>query len=160
MKRLLATCVLCSVLTPSVLADIYVIVNPDNPVEALDKKQTIDIFMGRTKAFQNGQLINAIDQPKASPLREDFYTTLTGKSLAYVNTYWARLFYTGRNQPPEDHYKNDEEIVDAVAKDRNAIAYVSMDSLTPDVKVAFTIELNNEKKISRFELPPISTPHH
>ena len=104
-------------------ADIHVIVNKNAPFDTLTQKQCIDIFMGKSRKFEDGQKIEAIDQNKESPIRADFYTKLTGKSLTFVNAYWARLFYTGRVQPPKDSFANSEEIIQEVAKNMGAIAY-------------------------------------
>lgn len=134
-------CTILSVCTASTaMADMYIIVNATNPTVELNKKKAIDIFMGRTKAFKGGISIQAIDQPKSSPTRELFYTTLTGKSLVYVNAYWARLFYSGRNRPPKDSFANEDEIIEEVATNQQAIAYVADVTDNPNIKIVMTIE--------------------
>ncbi|WP_096087007.1 phosphate ABC transporter substrate-binding protein [Agaribacterium haliotis] len=129
-------------LSSGACADIYVIVSAGSEVQNLSKKQCIDIFMGRARKFDNGKKIEAFDQPKGSALREEFYTKLTGKSLAFINAYWARLFYTGRVQPPSDHLKSSEQIALEVARNPRAIAYVAEAQLSDQVQVVFTLNGN------------------
>lgn len=121
------------------VADIYVIVNNANPTPSITKKQTIDIFMGKTKSFSDGVHIQAIDQPADTKTRKEFYKNLTGKSLAYVNAYWARLFYTGRNQPPLDHFPDSNAIIYEVTKNNHAIAYIEADTPPEGVKIVYLL---------------------
>lgn len=119
-----------------------VIVHRDNSVDALNQKETVDIFMGRTAQFKNGQSTYAIDQPSKSDLKEDFYLSLTGKPISYVNAYWARLFYTGRKTPPADHFNNTVEIVNEVSRNKQAIAYVECNTPLDAVKVVLSLKKN------------------
>ncbi len=144
--RILTCSILCMFLHCVVHADIYVIVNTENPIKELNKKQTIDIFMARTQSYSSGLRTYAIDQPNTSELREHFYKSLTGKSVAYVNSYWARLFYTGRKRPPADHFKNSEDIIAEVARNKSAIAYVEAESLPENAKVVMVLPIIKEKK--------------
>lgn len=121
-------------------ADIYVIVNKDNSIESLEQKQVIDIFMGKASQFENGLSAYTIDQPSNSKIKEAFYKRLTGKPIAYVNAYWARLFYTGRKTPPADHFKSSDEIITEVRNNKNAIAYIESATKPENVKVVLTLE--------------------
>lgn len=120
-------------------ADIYVIVNKDNPINKISNKQTIDIFMGKKKRFVHGEQSFPIDQPDKSNTKAEFYKLLTGKSVAYVNAYWARLFYTGRNTPPADNFKSTKAILDEVSTNSEAIAYVKKQDLPDTIKVVLTL---------------------
>ncbi|WP_370980315.1 hypothetical protein [Agaribacterium sp. ZY112] len=122
------------------LADIFVITHPQSELNELSKKECIDIFMGRARRLPNGDKFEAIDQAKGSDIRNNFYTKLTGKSVSYINAYWARLFYTGRVQPPADNFKNSQEIIKEVTENPSAIAYISKEDLSSKVKVVYTIK--------------------
>jgi ABC-type phosphate transport system substrate-binding protein len=122
-------------------ADIAIVVNETNEIDDLSKKALLDIYMGRAKSFENKLRTDPIDQPLESQIRDDFYTRLTGKSLAQVNAYWAKLKFTGRHQPPRDEYATLDEILEEVASNPNAIAYVPADSVdSAAVKVVLVLE--------------------
>lgn len=121
-------------------ADIAIIVHAENELDSLDKKELLDIYMGRSKSFDNKLRADPIDQPLESKLRESFYTRLTGKSLAQVNSYWAKLKFTGRHQPPRDDFESLSEVMQEVQDNPSAIAYVPAGSeLVAGVKVVMVL---------------------
>ena len=121
-------------------ADIAIVVHEDNELPSLSKKELLDIFMGRSKSFENKLRADPIDQPLTSQLREQFYTRLTGKSLAQVNAYWAKLKFTGRHQPPRDGFESVNEVLNEVGSNPNAIAYVPAGSeLVDGVKIVMVL---------------------
>lgn len=115
-------------------ADIVVIVNANNSVNAMERKEVVDLFMGRVTAFDNGLPAKTYDLPSGTPLRAGFYKSLAGKSEAQIDAYWATLIFAGRMLPPVMKPSADE-IITAVANDRSAIAYVPEQNLPPTVKV-------------------------
>lgn len=120
-------------------AGIVVIVNPANPVTDFDKRQLIDLYMGRNLYFPDGKLAIRLDQPPTSQIRRDFYQNLVGMSVAEVKAYWARLLFTGRATPPLET-DNSEQIIDAVLKNETAIGYIQDDEVTDSVKVVGHVE--------------------
>lgn len=122
----------------SLQADILVIVNARNSVTQLEKKQVVDLFMGRVSAFPGGAPAQTFDLKTGTPLRADFYKRLTGKSEAQVDAYWATLVFAGRMSPPEQ-FNDDQSVIAAVAKDVEAIAYVTRQALPAGVKVVMEL---------------------
>lgn len=119
-------------------ADILVIVNAQNPVSALEKKQVVDLFMGRVSAFPDGGAAQTLDLKTGSPLRADFYKRLTGKSEAQVDAYWATLVFAGRMSPPKQ-FTDDHALIGEVTKNKMAIAYVARQSLPGGVKIVMEL---------------------
>ena len=66
-------------------ADFYVVVNAANPQRTMTQKDVVDLYMGRSRAFGNGQFAIAFDLPRDSPERAAFYQSLTGLSAAQVD---------------------------------------------------------------------------
>ncbi len=81
-------------------ADYYVVVSERNPVESLSQDQVLQLFMGRTRFYPDGRPVVAYDIDNDA-LRAGFYKSLSGMSLPQVNSYWARLMFSGRNLPPQ-----------------------------------------------------------
>lgn len=131
----LATLLACSA---STWADLLLIVNSSNPVASLERKQVVDIFMGRATAFPNQQPAHTLDVASANNLRAIFYKNLTGKSEAQVDAYWATLVFAGRMSPPEK-LPNEAAVIKAVKENHAAIGYVTRQSLPAGVKVVMEL---------------------
>jgi len=128
---LLMIALMCSGLAQ---AEILVIVNAQNPVITLEKKQVMDLFMGRVSAFPNGQSAETLDLKTGMPLRARFYKTLTGKNEAQVDAYWATLIFAGRMSPPKQ-LADEQTLIAEVAANTEAIAYVTRQALPKNVKI-------------------------
>jgi ABC-type phosphate transport system substrate-binding protein len=115
-------------------AEVLVIVNANNPVDSLEPKQVVDLFMGKKRAFANGYPAQTLDLASGTPLRAQFYRALTGKSEAQIDAYWATLIFAGRMAPPKQ-FSDDQQVIEAVAANPSAIAYVSPQDLPDSVKV-------------------------
>lgn len=107
----------------SVYADVLVIVNADNTVKDMSKSEVTAIFMGRYQSFKNGVYALPIDQAADSNIRASFYSLLTGRNIAYINAYWARILFTGRATPPRQVPDN-KDVIDLISQNPNAIGYV------------------------------------
>jgi hypothetical protein len=116
-----------------------VVVNAANEVAQLERYQVVDIFMGRTAAFPNGEIALPLDLKVDSRERERFYTSLTGRTAAQVNAYWARLIFSGRASPPRVMHSV-AAILDAIRKNRGAIAYLDSQQVDSTVKVIYRLE--------------------
>ncbi len=103
--------------------DIQVIVNAQSQLTQLNRKQVMSLFLGRARSFPNGKSTKAFDYQIGSQLRENFFEWLTGKSIADIDAYWARLRYSGRTSPPRV-IKDIDAILIIVAQNQSAIAYI------------------------------------
>lgn len=121
-------------------AQILVIVHAQNPLAQLEQKQLVDIFMGRVASFPGGNPAQPLDLKPGSPGRGAFYKTLTGKSEAQVDAYWATLVFGGRMSPPRQ-LDSDPALVQAVAANPAAIAYVARQPLPKGVKVVLELDV-------------------
>lgn len=120
-------------------AEVLVIVNATNPIAHLERKQAVDLFMGRVSAFPDGMPAQTLDLQTGAPGRAVFYKILTGKSEAQVDAYWATLVFAGRMSPPKQ-LANDKALISAVADNPAAIAYVSSQVLPATVKVVMELK--------------------
>jgi ABC-type phosphate transport system substrate-binding protein len=123
----------------SLVAEVVVIANKDNLVKLLTKKQVIDIYMGRTSLFPDGQAALPIDQETDSPIRKLFYRSLVNKTVNEINAYWARLIFSGRATPPQT-IDSAQSIIEFIKDNKAAIAYIRKEELTDDVKVVTNVD--------------------
>ena len=124
--------------TSALAADILVIVHASNPLTQLQPKQVVDLFMGRTTSFPGGAAARPLDWNAGLPQRKSFYKSLTGKSEAQVDAYWATLIFAGRMSPPKQ-FPDAKSIIAAVTTDPQAIAYVPAQQLPKGVKVVMEL---------------------
>lgn len=132
--------ILCFVNSYPALSAVLVIVNKKNAAPAMDKTEVSALYLGRYQAFKNGSYALPFDLPADGAVRKEFYEKLTGKSVAYINAYWARILFTGRATPPRQ-LDSDKMVMDIVKTNPSAIGYVSSDTkLDANVKVILRLE--------------------
>ena len=119
-------------------ADIYVVVNAANSLKPLSNKEAVDLFMGRTRTYPNGDYVLACDLPRDNPVRGAFYHALTGMSQAQLNSYWARLMFTGQVMPPQ-LLQSEQSVVEMVKRNPGAIGYVGQEPQDKGLRVVMTI---------------------
>lgn len=125
--------------TPSNPDSLVVVVSTKNAIDTLDKKQLIDIFMGRFKSFPNGDFVTPIDYFAGSPQRKEFYELLVGKSERKINAYWSRLLFSGRATPPEKA-SSVPDIIQMMREDVNVLAYINASKVTKEMKIVYRFE--------------------
>ncbi len=119
--------------------DIFVIAHAQNPQKALTQKETVDLFMGRKRAFENGDFVLTFDLPREHSVRGAFYQSLTGMSPAQINSYWSRLMFTGQTMPPQA-LPNEQAVVDVVRRNPSALGYVGGAPADKGVRVLFVLK--------------------
>ena len=84
----------------AVRADPVVVASASSPLETLEPDEVARIFLGKTETTPTGRHVVPVDQPEGTPVRDQFYRALTGKTAAQLRAYRARLIFTGQGQPP------------------------------------------------------------
>ena len=84
------------------IADAVAVVSSKSVITSLSKVEMADIFLGKSSHFPGGVTAVPIDLQEGSSTRDDFYKRLTGKSAAQLKTYWTKIIFTGRGEPPRE----------------------------------------------------------
>ncbi len=105
------------------IADIAVIVNPVNGGVTLTRSDIQEIFLGVQGKLPNGASVYPVDQAANQPIRQRFYELVAGKSPVQMQSYWSRLIFTGKGNPPQV-LSNGEAVMSHVASNKNAIGYI------------------------------------
>jgi|TARA_R110000764_G_scaffold92111_3_gene175403 ABC-type phosphate transport system substrate-binding protein len=119
--------------------EFVVVVNKSNAVNALSKREIIDIYMGRYLTFPDGETSKPLDLPAQSALKNDFYLKLVNKDEQKINAYWARLLFSGRAKPPTPS-ASVEDAINKIAASQFAIGYIPLSQVTDAVKVVYTFD--------------------
>lgn len=118
--------------------ELFVVVNSANALRSISKKELIALYTGRSRHFPDDSLAEPFDHPRESAVREAFYAALTGMDLAQINSYWARLLFTGRVQPPQA-LADDAALQAEIKRNRRAIAYLSHEPTDSDLRVVMVL---------------------
>lgn len=122
-------------------AELVVVAHPKSGIERLSHDEVVNIFLGRYRRLASGITAEPVDMAGEAESRALFYRKLVGKSLAEINSYWARLVFSGKTQPPRT-VALAEEALNVVAANPGALAYV--DRTKADKRVVIVYELSDE----------------
>jgi len=114
--------------------ELAVIVNQHSGVEQLTKAEVINLFLGRQKKLPSGASALTVDLAGSNAEKQQFYARLVNKQLTEINSYWARLFFSGQESPPRQ-VKTTEEMLEIVKDNKGAIGYVKLTEAEADSRV-------------------------
>lgn len=123
---------------PILALDLVLIANLDSHIEHLTKEQAVDLYMGRNRKLPNGTIAMPIDLQTIAKEREQFYMVLVNKDLSQINSYWARLVFSGKAAPPFQA-TDARTAIALVAANPSAIAYVDREAVDNRVKVVLEL---------------------
>ncbi|WP_438766415.1 hypothetical protein [Kushneria sp. TE3] len=135
LMRLTTTVMLIIATSATARADIAIVINDASPVHQISHSEAVNIFMGRYRRLPNNSVALPIDQ---APLKARFYRALVQKDVAEINSYWARLVFSGRASPPQQAATLDD-VVDIVTHNSNALGYVDAAHMPPHMRVLLTL---------------------
>jgi ABC-type phosphate transport system substrate-binding protein len=118
------------------LAEVSVIVNPAN-ADAFDAKKIKRIYLGKIKAFSNGDKVTVLTLADDAPETEEFRESALNKSNSQFKSYWSKLAFTGKGTPPTE-VSSSADMINAIKADASSIGFVDSSAVTGDVKVVAT----------------------
>jgi ABC-type phosphate transport system substrate-binding protein len=101
-----------------------IIVNPDNPIDSIDRRFLTDVYFKKTTRWSNDEAIRPVDLSAGSSIRRTFSDDVLKRSVSAVKSYWQQMVFSGRGVPPPE-LDSDGEVVKFVLKNRGAVGYVS-----------------------------------
>jgi ABC-type phosphate transport system substrate-binding protein len=133
--RVLSAMVLATAISAfAVAGDFKVIVNTANSSTKISKSDLNALFLKKMAKWSDGTPSAPINQSKKSPVRDIFTTTVHGKSVAAIDSYWQQQIFSGRDVPPPEK-SSDAEVVAYVKANSGAVGYVTGAAPTAGVKV-------------------------
>ena len=101
-----------------------IIVNPKNPVTALDRRFLQDAFLKKTRYWPGDKVIKPVDLTPSSSVRDRFTQEVLGRSTSAIRAYWQQRIFSGRDVPPPE-LASDQKVVEYVLQHAEAVGYVS-----------------------------------
>lgn len=134
-KRVLPLLILLAITPTAYAATGYRLVgHPRVPVSRLSKQAVSQIFMRRTVKWTDGTAIVAIDQSPQSPVRVRFTSSVFGKSVPAIVSYWRQQIFAGREVPPIEE-SSEAEVLARLRRTAGAIGYVSEEAAVDGLRV-------------------------
>lgn len=115
-------------------AELVVVAHPHTQVSQLTRSELINIFMGRYRKLPSGVAALPVD---LAPLKARFYRQLVNKDIAEINSYWARLVFSGQAAPPIQ-IQDEAEMLDYIRRNPGAIGFVDSADVPQDLVVLMT----------------------
>ena len=115
-------------------ADVVPVVSAKSRVTSLSRSELVDIFLRKRARFPDGDIAMPIDQAEGSAARQQFYSQYAGMSSAQLESFWAKIIFTGRGQPPRS-VANGKEAKKLVSADPDAITYIDRTLVDATVKI-------------------------
>jgi len=138
LAKIVALSTLC--FSPLAGAGVAVIVHPSVSTNALTAEAVKQLFLGRASALPDGTAVAPVDQAEGSAVRAQFAERVLGKNEQQLRSYWARMIFTGKGQPPRG-VTSAAEMLKTVASSPGFIGYVdTKDVVAGKVKVLYSIE--------------------
>jgi ABC-type phosphate transport system substrate-binding protein len=141
MKAIVSSVFLCFLFLLPVMAraGVAIIASPSTAVGALTADEVGQVYLGRMKTLPDGSPVSAVDQQEGSASREEFLDRVLGKNQQQLRSYWTRMVFTGKGQPPRS-VGNDAEVIRAVLSAPGVIGYVDSSAVTAKVKVLYRVD--------------------
>ena len=114
--------------------DIVVVVSVENPATEISRLHLVDLYLGRTTRFPNGEAAEPIDQRSGSKARDAFYERYVGRSVAEIKAHWSKIIFTGRGRPPREE-PDCAAVKRYVADHPRAIGYIKRSRVDDTVRV-------------------------
>lgn len=126
-------------LLPAYAGNIAVVVPKESAIDSLTRKQVADIYMGRGAELRKHPDLMVLDYQGDPKLRERFYLALTGKSLAQINAYWARLSFSGQANAPH-RLVDQAAVLQSLKRNTDTLGFVDAANINDDVDVVLNLE--------------------
>lgn len=110
-----------------------VIVNRENNIEEISKKELSNIFLKKTTKWSNGEKIVAVNLQVNSETRLHFTKEIHEKSIAQIRAYCQQSVFSGKAAPPIEK-QSDKEMIQFIKSNKSAVGYISVDYYDKDIK--------------------------
>lgn len=117
---------------PVFALDLALVVHKSNPV-VLSQEQLQHILLNKQKFFGKGQKIHLYHLPPRSDAHMLLCQRLLDLTAAQYQSYWSRLLFTGNADALQ--YMESNEVLQKVATDPDALGYLPLSEVTPQVRV-------------------------
>ncbi len=106
-------------------ATFQVVIHAENPTVELPASTVSRMFLKKLKRWPHGVRVVPIDLQAKSDVRKDFTRAVHKKSVTAIKSFWQRMIFSGRGDPPPLEESSEEAVLDFVRSNPGAIGYVA-----------------------------------
>ena len=132
-KALMISILIFSLSSLCMAGDYSILVNPVNPVDSISNEDLTDILLGKKTTWKEGLKIKVAVYKKGETHKALLADTVK-KSPMQFSLYWKKILFSGSGTPIHI-VKDENEMVDFVAKNPGAVGYVAKAGDNEKVKV-------------------------
>ncbi|GMT43045.1 MAG: hypothetical protein IEMM0002_1456 [bacterium] len=121
---LLSALILISLVVEPAFSDYMVIVNTENPITEISKKDLKRIYMMKKTEWNNDGVIQPVNLKENNAARKEFSESVLGKSSKKMEVYYLKRALAGIVQPPRS-VRSDEDVIRYIFYNPGAVGYVS-----------------------------------
>ncbi|MCJ8311635.1 MAG: phosphate ABC transporter substrate-binding protein [Saccharospirillaceae bacterium] len=138
MKKLLSIFIMLStfIFSSWASAETAVIVNAANTNE-VNQSMVKRMFLGKMKKYPSGSSVIPINLPAGDVQRDGFDDAVLGKSPKQMKSYWSKLVFTGKGNPPQE-VASIADMLQLISTNPDAIGYLPADQVADGMTVLFT----------------------
>ena len=103
-----------------------VIVNPQSPVDSIDRDFLSDAYLKKTTEWGSGETIRPIDLTAKYAARDRFTEQVVRKTPAQLKTYWNQQIFSGKGVPPPEA-EAPGDVIEYVLANKGAVGYIPAD---------------------------------
>ncbi len=107
-------------------ASFQVVIHAENPTTELPAATVSRMFLKKLKRWPHGVRVVPIDLQAKSEVRKDFTRAVHKKSVTAIKSFWQRMIFSGRGDPPPLEESSEEAVLDFVRSNPGAIGYVAV----------------------------------
>lgn len=129
---------LLTISTYTSAGEIDVVVNINNPVNTITKKELSMLFLARHFTFSTGARATILNITDKDPLKSEFYQKITGLPLKKIRNKWAAVVFSGQAEFPKE-FETAQGVINSIRENKNAIGYLDAADVTNEVKVIYRL---------------------
>ena len=135
--RVVVSVVLCMG-AAAAYADVVVVVGVKSGIKTLTKEQVAGVYLAKKPyTCADGDDLLPLDLASADPLRNEFYTKVTGRSAAQLEAYWPDAMLSGLKSPRLVAYADIDVVKRMLNQNPDYIAYISKKAVDSSVRIVF-----------------------
>jgi ABC-type phosphate transport system substrate-binding protein len=114
---------------------IVVVSNKTSDINRISLEELKNIYLKNIKSV-NGFRIVPIDNKN---FKNSFDTKILNKTPLQLNSYWAKMIFSGKSQPPV-LLVDDKMVISKIESNKNSIGYIKKDNLNSNLKILIDID--------------------
>lgn len=114
----------------NVFAGFLIVVNDKTDLDSISVKELRSVYLKKVTSLPTGESA-VVSGLKEGDVRDEFLLKVLRKTDSTLNSYWSRLIFTGRANPPR-LFSSSEQLLEFIAKTPGAIAYINDDAIMID----------------------------